>query len=65
MRRKHEGATFCHWCNKQLQLKAGGGYYFTHLLTPGDALPVRLHKTKCPEQALAEGYKRLPDSAVD
>lgn len=51
------GASFCHYCNAQLQFKAGGGFYFTRLLTPVDGYPVRVH-VDCSPPALADGYKR-------
>ncbi len=50
------GASFCHFCGNQLQAKAGGGLHFATLLTPGDRLPVRVHKDICRTQALADGY---------
>lgn len=63
------GASFCHWCHKQLQLKPGGGFHFAILLTPFDGYPVRVHKStggdSCLDNALANGYKRAPDGTSD
>ena len=56
--KKGTGPSFCHYCQKQLQLKVGGGYHFTELLTPHDRYPVRVHVTRCAEDALNEGYKK-------
>lgn len=50
------GASFCHVCGKQLQMKAGGGFHFKILLTPGDRLPVRVHSKWCRENGLKDGY---------
>lgn len=59
---KGTGPSFCHHCGKQLQYMVGGGFHFTLLLTPGDRLPVRIHKTICPEQALTDGYARATNA---
>lgn len=56
---KGNGASFCHHCGKQLQAKAGGGFHFVILLTPGDRYPVRAH-VGCAEPAQVDGYKLAP-----
>lgn len=55
---KAGGPSFCHYCNAQLQWKAGGGLHFVQLMSPGQpSYPVRVHH-HCEKPALKEGYKK-------